>query len=132
MTAHSDKVERDRSGLQRTTTVVNLATTCLMALAALAILRTSLWPGGSDGAGSESGRVVRRPKDPVSLAGSQTIGRQAAKLVVIEYADFECPACAKFARQIFPRLRLDYVDTGKVRPGQAHSSDRRQVARPLQ
>jgi protein-disulfide isomerase len=33
---------------------------------------------------------------------------------VIEYADFQCPACGAFARTVEPQLIEDYVKTGKV------------------
>lgn len=31
------------------------------------------------------------------------------------YADFQCPFCGSFARQILPELRTKYIDTGKIR-----------------
>jgi protein-disulfide isomerase len=34
---------------------------------------------------------------------------------VIEYGSLTCPHCAAFSREIFPELKKDYVDTGKVR-----------------
>ncbi len=34
---------------------------------------------------------------------------------VIEYGSLTCPHCAAFSREIFPELKKDYIDTGKVR-----------------
>ncbi|MGH6797416.1 MAG: thioredoxin domain-containing protein, partial [Roseiarcus sp.] len=34
---------------------------------------------------------------------------------VIEYGSLTCPHCATFSREVFPELKKDYVDTGKVR-----------------
>jgi protein-disulfide isomerase len=34
---------------------------------------------------------------------------------VVEYGSLTCPHCATFSREIFPELKKDYVDTGKVR-----------------
>ena len=34
---------------------------------------------------------------------------------VIEYGSLTCPHCATFSREIFPELKKDYIDTGKVR-----------------
>ena len=34
---------------------------------------------------------------------------------MIEYGSLTCPHCATFSREIFPELKKDYIDTGKVR-----------------
>jgi protein-disulfide isomerase len=47
-------------------------------------------------------------------AMSRLKGNQDAGVVVFEFADFQCPYCAKFAREVFPRIDSAYVQTGKV------------------
>lgn len=42
------------------------------------------------------------------------LGDPNAPLTIVEYADFQCPFCGEFAREIKPQLIADYVDTGKV------------------
>ena len=39
----------------------------------------------------------------------------AAGIPVVEYGSLTCPHCATFSREIFPELKKDYIDTGKVR-----------------
>src|SRR6202012_4481951 len=39
----------------------------------------------------------------------------ASGVPVVEYGSLTCPHCATFAREIFPELKKDYIDTGKVR-----------------
>jgi protein-disulfide isomerase len=34
---------------------------------------------------------------------------------VVEYGSLTCPHCATFSREVFPELKKDYIDTGKVR-----------------
>jgi protein-disulfide isomerase len=34
---------------------------------------------------------------------------------IVEYGSLTCPHCALFSREIFPELKKDYIDTGKVR-----------------
>ena len=43
------------------------------------------------------------------------MGRTDAPVAIIEYSDLQCPYCARFALQTFPKIKRDYVDTGKVR-----------------
>ncbi|HEX6062653.1 MAG TPA: thioredoxin domain-containing protein [Longimicrobiales bacterium] len=47
-------------------------------------------------------------------AMSRFKGNQNANVVVFEFADFQCPYCARFAREIFPRIDSAYVRTGKI------------------
>lgn len=37
------------------------------------------------------------------------------KVTVIAYEDIQCPVCGRFERDIFPTIRAEYVDTGRVR-----------------
>lgn len=41
-------------------------------------------------------------------------GDAAAPVVVIDLSDFACPYCGEFARDIYPTIERDYVQTGKV------------------
>jgi protein-disulfide isomerase len=43
------------------------------------------------------------------------IGPQDAKVTVVEYASFTCPHCANFHTGVYPQLKADYIDTGKLR-----------------
>lgn len=44
-----------------------------------------------------------------------SLGPADAKVEVIEYASFTCPHCAAFHSDVYPKLKADYIDTGKVR-----------------
>jgi protein-disulfide isomerase len=44
-----------------------------------------------------------------------TIGKADAPVTVIEYASLTCPHCANFHVNVLPRLKTEYIDTGKVR-----------------
>ncbi len=43
------------------------------------------------------------------------IGAADAKVVIDEFASFTCPHCADFHEEVYPQLKADYIDTGKVR-----------------
>ncbi len=42
-------------------------------------------------------------------------GFAAAPVTIVEYSDFQCPYCARFAQEIVPALEKEYIATGKVR-----------------
>ena len=48
------------------------------------------------------------------LPTDHTFGNPKAKVTVIEYASPTCPVCAYFMINLYPRLKSDYIDTGKV------------------
>jgi protein-disulfide isomerase len=51
---------------------------------------------------------------PVSLP-DMALGPADAKATITEYASMTCPHCAAFNAQVFPKLKSDYIDTGKIR-----------------
>jgi protein-disulfide isomerase len=46
--------------------------------------------------------------------GDMSMGPDAAKVTVIEYASATCPHCAAFHKDVFPALKKEYIDTGKI------------------
>jgi len=44
-----------------------------------------------------------------------TIGSADAPVTIIEYSSLSCPHCATFHKDVFPELKSQYIDTGKVR-----------------
>jgi protein-disulfide isomerase len=54
------------------------------------------------------------PKTPLSIDGLPIKGTLAAKVGVIEFADFECPFCRTFALSTLPGLVTRYIDTRKA------------------
>lgn len=42
-------------------------------------------------------------------------GSPNAKLTIVEFADYQCPFCARFQQDVLTPMIKDYVDTGKVR-----------------
>ena len=45
---------------------------------------------------------------------SMFLGNKEAPVLIIEYASFTCPHCATFHIEILPKLKADYINSGKV------------------
>ena len=45
---------------------------------------------------------------------SMFIGNKKAPVLIIEYASFSCSHCATFHTEVLPKLKADYINTGKV------------------
>lgn len=54
------------------------------------------------------------PSKPLSLDGSYTRGNPSAAVVILEFGDLQCPACARFANETFRGIVSTYVDSGRV------------------
>lgn len=55
------------------------------------------------------------PNEPVVLGASWVEGRADSSGVVMMFSDFQCPYCARFAREILPTLEAEYVSTGRLK-----------------
>ena len=47
--------------------------------------------------------------------GDMALGQVDAPITMIEYYSLNCPHCAVFHKEIFPTLKAQYIDTGRVR-----------------
>jgi protein-disulfide isomerase len=55
--------------------------------------------------------AVTRPQALPDVA----LGPADAKVTIVEYAASTCPHCAAFNKDVFPRIKSEFIDTGKVR-----------------
>ena len=51
---------------------------------------------------------------PVSLP-DMALGPANATVTITEYASMTCPHCAAFNETVFPKIKSEYIDSGKVR-----------------
>ena len=59
-----------------------------------------------------------RPAAAEELAarpGDVVLGQAGAPITMVEYYSLNCSHCAAFHRKIFPQLKTDYIDSGKIR-----------------
>jgi protein-disulfide isomerase len=51
----------------------------------------------------------------MSTRTNDTLIRPAgAKVVIVEFSDFQCPFCRRFANDIYPELKRQFIDSGRV------------------
>ena len=94
--------------LDRTASVAVIVAAAVLVWAVLTNLGLATRPDSARFQKLEAPKSVESPR-PTSVKGSS-----AARVALIEFSDFECPFCARHARQVYPRLVKEYVDTGKV------------------
>lgn len=44
---------------------------------------------------------------------SPRLGSKDAQYAIIEFSDYECPYCTRYAKQVFPQIKKRYIDSGK-------------------
>ena len=54
-------------------------------------------------------------ENPEMLVTDMVIGNENAKIDIVEYASYTCSHCATFHTNVYPKLKQDYIETGKVR-----------------
>ena len=55
------------------------------------------------------------PPEKISIAQRPSRGNDVARVVVVEFSDYQCPFCALFFRQTLPQLDQDFIKTGKIK-----------------
>lgn len=73
-------------------------------------LNSAASPSSSSPASAADGRqrIEITPDQPF-------LGDPKAPLVMLEFSDFQCPFCLDYFRSTFPRIKADYIDTGKLK-----------------
>lgn len=75
----------------------------LAALAVTGMMAFTFWPKN------------KNPTPTVEVGLDKSIGEENAPVVIVEYGDFQCPACQRFSQTTAEQLKTEYVQTGKVR-----------------
>lgn len=85
----------------------------VVAVIALGMVAFALWPRND---------AANTPTPPVAqtqalreMSLDKSIGEENALVVVVEYGDFQCPACQYFFQTSVKQLKDEYVQSGQVR-----------------
>jgi protein-disulfide isomerase len=52
---------------------------------------------------------------PVLASDDIVLGKDAAPITIFEYASLTCPHCAEFDAETFPKVKSEWIDTGKAK-----------------
>lgn len=75
----------------------------LAGLAVAGVMAFTFWPKN------------KTPTPTVEVTLDKSIGDENAPVVIVEYGDFQCPACQRFFQTTAEQLKTEYVETGQVR-----------------
>jgi protein-disulfide isomerase len=69
----------------------------------------------SGGVATQNQPTTSKPA-PLSLPSDiPFLGNKDAQVTVVEFADYQCPFCGQFQKEIYPQLKKEYIDTGKIK-----------------
>lgn len=63
----------------------------------------------------EAGPPKRPLPEKVSIAERPVRGNVNARVVVVEFSDFQCPFCGRYFRDAWPQIDQEYISTGKIK-----------------
>lgn len=87
--------------------------TGVMATVAVTTLAGSLMPPAAPA--QAQAPVETLAPEGITVLPDVFLGSETAPITVIEYASYTCVHCGTFANDVFPAIKAEYVDTGKVR-----------------
>ncbi len=53
--------------------------------------------------------------DPATIDDDKILGKETARITLIEFGDYQCPFCKRHFDDTLPLIKKNYIDTGKVR-----------------
>jgi len=85
--------------------------------------KTNMQNGFSSVSPGVSGQVPKQPENIVNLnllpqslikTGSPLLGTASAPITIVEFGDFQCKFCDRFAKETEPKINATYIHTGKT------------------
>ena len=59
-------------------------------------------------------KAESRIVDTIEALQEKKIGDKEASIKIVEFASLTCGHCAKFHNEVFPKIKKEYIDTGKI------------------
>ncbi len=86
----------------------NLLVPITIAVLVIAVIALAVWQRNRVNTVSASATTF-------DLTGRPTVGPAGAKVTVVTFEDFKCPNCKRYDETVFPQVKQNYIDTGKIR-----------------
>lgn len=51
----------------------------------------------------------------VDIAGRPALGDDKAPVTIVEFTDYQCPFCQRAFSEVFPKIKSEYIDQGKIK-----------------
>lgn len=92
-------------------------TISLLFVVAVALSGCGGGAGPTADAAADKALSVPSPEELMAAGplGERVLGSPNAAITVIEYASLTCPHCAHFQKDVFPQVKKELIDTGKIR-----------------
>ena len=87
----------------------------IFAVVAVIVINSRDDGGGSNSNGNVATVEAAAPIPEGVQQNGTVLGDPNAPVVIVEYGDYQCPFCKKFADDDMPKLIEDYIATGKAR-----------------
>jgi protein-disulfide isomerase len=58
---------------------------------------------------------AQAPASPTIAPDDRVLGKADAQITIFEYFSLTCPHCAEFSADTFPKVKADWIDTGKAK-----------------
>ncbi len=122
MTNPENSVTRCGKGRPRVAMALSLALTGILMLSGLVGCSTpqpvptntpTAIPATPTPSPDQTPEVTKEPLIP--LDDDPILGSPDAPVTIIEYSEYLCPFCRRFALETLPRIDEEYIDTGKVK-----------------
>ncbi|BFH66369.1 MAG: thioredoxin domain-containing protein [Paenibacillus dendritiformis] len=87
----------------------------LMIPIAIVVLGVLIYVLNQQGEKMKREEMANQPPVEFNLEGQPTLGNADAPVTIVEFGDYKCPACKIWNDTIYPQVKADYIDTGKVK-----------------
>jgi protein-disulfide isomerase len=86
----------------------------IVMIGAAGLLAWSALAGRGTASTGNNTPAVAIPDEPLSLQGAPILGSAQAPVALVMFSDFECPFCGRFAADILPGLKKQFIEAGHV------------------